>query len=103
MVCLSRFTFKSLCVVGGEEEKQAKTTVLVKEPCSSFYLPFPLEMEEHANSLPCEREGKPPKKRKHERDKTRVYIVVAFPSWRQLMSEKDLKTDVEVASFLLDR
>ena len=103
LVRLLPFTFKSPCVVGGEEEKQAKTTVLVKAPCTSFYLPFALEMEDHANSLPREREGKPPKKRKHERDKTRVYMVVAFPSWRQLMSEKDLNIDVEVASFLLDR
>ena len=62
-------------------------------------------MEDHGYALLHEIERKPPKKRKRnsDRDKTRVYIGVAFPRWRQLMREKNLKTDAEVATFLLDR
>ena len=39
----------------------------------------------------------------HERAKTRVNIGVAFQRWRELHELKGLKTDAEVAVFLLDR
>ena len=38
-----------------------------------------------------------------ERAKTRVNIGVAFRRWRELRELKGLKTDLEVAVFLLDR
>ena len=58
-------------------------------------------MEDHGYALLHEIERKTPKKSKRnsDRDKTRVYIGVAFPRWRQLMREKNLKTDAEVATF----
>ena len=65
----------------------------------------PLEMEDHVYALLQDNTRKPPKKRKRkcDRDKTRVYIGSAFPRWRQFMKEKKLNTDAEVATFLLDR
>ena len=39
----------------------------------------------------------------HESEKSRVNIGVAFGRWRELRLLKDLKTDADVAVFLLDR
>ncbi len=37
------------------------------------------------------------------RGKARVYIGDAFERWRKLKAERDLKTDAELATLLLDR
>lgn len=37
------------------------------------------------------------------RNKTRVTIGAAFPRWRELRVLKGLKTDAELATFLLDK
>lgn len=44
------------------------------------------------------------KKRVYEsaRSKTRIYIGVAFERWRDLRQLKGMKTDAELAMFLLD-
>lgn len=44
------------------------------------------------------------KKRVYEsaRSKTRIYIGVAFERWRNLRQLKGMKTDAELALFLLD-
>lgn len=47
--------------------------------------------------------GEAKKQRDRKRDKCRVAIGVAFPRWKSLMKEKGLRSDAEVACFLLDR
>ena len=37
------------------------------------------------------------------RNKTRICIGDAFERWRQLKTEKNVKTDANMANFLLDR
>ena len=37
------------------------------------------------------------------RGKARVYVGDAFERWRQLKAERNLKTDAELATLLLDR
>ena len=37
------------------------------------------------------------------RGKARVYIGDAFERWRQLKAERNMKTDAELATLLLDR
>lgn len=67
-----------------------------------------MAMKDHSYSLLL------PKKSKHKevtkkrnrdrrRAKSRVYIGVAFPRWKAFMSDAGLRTDAEVACFLLDR
>lgn len=53
-------------------------------------------------------EGKKPRcasKRLHDqkRSKTRINIGSAFTRWRELLLEKRMKLDAELATFLLDR